>query len=299
MTDVYFGLEAGGTKFVCAVGSGPDDIRERFRVPTTDPAATIEESIAFFEEAARNHGPPAAVGIASFGPIELRKSHPDYGCVTKTPKPGWSGADLVGPFARAFSVPVGFDTDVNGAALGEWRWGAGRGLHSIIYLTVGTGIGGGAVIDGQMLHGLVHPEMGHVSVPRVPGDDFPGRCPFHGDCLEGMAAGPAVEQRWGRRGEELGELLGPAVELEAAYLAAGLRQFVYVLAPERIIVGGGVSELPGLMPALRERLVEQMAGYGVLEEHLGDDFVTHPGLGSNSGAAGAFALAAAALSAQE
>ncbi len=295
MTDLYFGLEAGGTKFVCAVGTGPDDIRERFRIPTADPATTIGASIRFFEEAALRHGPPASIGIASFGPVELRRDQGAYGSVTKTPKPGWSDADLVGPFERAFSVPVGFDTDVNGAALGEWRWGAGRGLHSVIYLTVGTGIGGGAVIGGRMLHGLVHPEMGHVSVPRVAGDDFPGRCPFHGDCLEGMAAGPAIEQRWGRRGEELGELLAPAVDLEASYLASGLRQYVYVLAPERIIVGGGVSELPGLMPALRERLLEQMAGYGVLEEHLRDDFVSLPGLGPNSGAAGAFALAAAAL----
>ncbi len=298
MTDIYFGVEAGGTKFVCAVGTGPGDIRERFRIPTTEPAETIGAAIEFFDGAVSRHGSPAAVGIASFGPVELRRGCADYGHVTSTPKPGWSGVDLVGPFVAAYGVPVGFDTDVNGAALAEWRWGAGRGLDNIIYLTVGTGIGGGAIVGGRLLHGLVHPEMGHVSVPRVVGDEYPGRCPFHGDCLEGMAAGPALEERWGRRGEDLEEFLEPAVELEASYLAAGLRQFVYVMAPERIVVGGGVSELPGLMSEVRRRLVQDLSGYGVFAEHRGDDFVTAPGLGPNSGAAGAFALAADAISAQ-
>ena len=299
MSDLYFGLEAGGTKFVCAVGTGPDDIRERFRIPTTDPAATIGSAIEFFTAAGSRHGNPAAIGIASFGPIELRRARADYGHVRSTPKPGWSGADLVGPFVSAFGVPVGFDTDVNGAALAEWLWGAGRGLNSLIYLTVGTGIGGGAVAGGNLVHGLVHPEMGHVSVPRVVGDPYAGRCPFHGDCLEGMAAGPAIEARWGRTGEDLGEHLDAAVALEAAYLAAGLRQFVYVLAPERIVIGGGVSELPGLLEEVRRCLAEDLAGYGVVSEHFDDDFVTRPALGSDSGIAGAFALAGAALSGQQ
>jgi fructokinase len=288
---VYGGVEAGGTKFVCVLGTGPDDIRARARIDTTSPGETLAASVAFFREQASVHGVPEAIGVASFGPVELRRDHPAYGLITTTPKPGWTNTDVVGPFSDAFGVPVGFDTDVNGAALGEWTWGAGRGLASIIYLTVGTGIGGGAIVSGQIAHGLVHPEMGHVSVTRQPGDGYPGHCPFHGDCLEGMAAGPAIEERWGRRGEALGELTEGAVELEAAYLASGLRQFVYTLAPERIVIGGGVSEMPGLLERVRSRLLEEMAGYAVQPEHEGADFVVPPGLGSGSGAAGALALA--------
>jgi fructokinase len=195
-------------------------------------------------------------------------------------------------------VPVGFDTDVNGAALGEGRWGAARGLDSFVYVTVGTGIGGGAVVGGAPVHGLPHPEMGHVSVSRLPGDDFPGICPFHGDCLEGMACGPAIAARWGRPAEELrGDDLRRAVDVEAHYLAAGLRNVVYALAPERIVLGGGVAGLPGLLPSLRARLAGALAGYPGLPEHGGDAFVVPPGLGGAAGAAGALALAEAAAAA--
>ena len=285
---MYGGIEAGGTKFVAVVGSGPDDIVDRVRIDTTDPDTTIGNCLEFF---ARHDG-LRSIGIASFGPLELRPSHPDHGRITTTPKPGWSGTDLMGPFRDRFGIPVAIDTDVNGAALAEVRWGAAAGLRNAVYLTVGTGVGGGAVIDGRPISGLVHPEMGHVSVSRLPGDDFPGICPFHGDCLEGLACGPAIEARWGRPAQEL-EDVERVVEIEAATIAAGLRQVVYVLAPERIVFGGGVSKLPGIHAAVNDALVAQMAGYALMAEHEAD-FVVSPGLGDNSGVAGALALAIAA-----
>lgn len=291
------GVEAGGTKFVCVVGASPGRIARAERFPTRDPAATIGDAIEFFRDAAASAGGLDAIGVASFGPVELRPEDPRYGFITTTPKPGWSGTDLVGPLRIATGVPVGFDTDVNAAALAEGRWGAARGLRSFVYVTVGTGVGGGAVIDGAPVHGLPHPEMGHVSVARLPGDDFPGICPFHGDCLEGMASGPAIAARWGRPASELeGAELVAAVAAEAAYLAAGLRNIVYTLAPERIILGGGVTGLPGLVPAVRARLGEALGGYPGLAEHLADTFVVPPALGAHAGAAGALALAALAAS---
>jgi fructokinase len=259
------------------------------RIATTTPDQTVPAAVEFF----RSHPPVRAIGIATFGPVELRRAHPGYGCITTTPKPGWSGADLVTPITSGLGVPVAIETDVTGAALGEWRWGAGRGLRNLVYFTVGTGIGGGALVDGRPVPGMVHPEMGHVLVARQSGDDFPGNCPFHGDCLEGMAAGPAIEARWGRRGEELGELTERAVTLEAAYLASGFRNVVYTLAPERIVLGGGVGSLPGLVERVNRALVEEMAGYAVQPEHH-HGFVVAPGLGANAGAAGALALAAMA-----
>lgn len=285
---VFGGIEAGGTKFVCVVGRGPDDIIDRQRIATTDPSTTLGQCLEFFER----HEPISSLGIASFGPLELRRGHAQYGHITTTPKPGWSGADLVGAFAERLGVPVGIDTDVNGAALAEVRWGAAAGLRNAVYITVGTGVGGGAVIDGAPVRGLVHPEMGHVSISRLPGDEFGGICPFHGDCFEGMACGPAIEARWGRPAEQV-EDTERMVEIEAATIAAGLRQIVYVLAPERIVVGGGVSKLPGLHERVNAALVEQMSGYTVDREHRAG-FVVPPGLGDDAGVAGALALALAA-----
>lgn len=283
-------IEAGGTKFVCAVGTGPDDVWERVRIDTAEPRDTLEAAIGFFAA-----GPPLdAIGIAAFGPLELRAGHPDYGHITTTPKPGWAGTDLVGPVRAALEVPVAIDTDVNAAGLGEWRWGAGQGLSNLVYLTVGTGIGGGAIVDGRPVTGLVHPEMGHVSVERLEGDAFPGVCPFHGDCFEGMASGPAIEARWGRRGEELGALTEQAVSVESHYLAAGIRNIVFTLAPQRVIVGGGVGRIPGLVEHANRRLVGLMAGYAVQPEHEAG-FIVTPGLGEDSGIAGGFALARAAV----
>ena len=216
--DLFGGIEAGGTKFVCVVGNGPHDIIDRRRIDTTDPEGTLQECLGFFG----SHRGIVAIGIASFGPLELRRSHPDYGRITTTPKPGWSGTDLIRPFAEQLGVPIVIDTDVNGAALAEVRWGAASGLRNAVYVTVGTGVGGGAVVDGTPVTGLVHPEMGHVSISRLPGDDFAGVCPFHGDCFEGLASGPAIEARWGRPAE-LAEDTDLMVEIEAATIAAGLR----------------------------------------------------------------------------
>lgn len=286
------GIEAGGTKFVCVVASGPEDIAAETRFPTETPGETLGRAIDFYRDFVASGGQLSAIGVAAFGPVELRRSSPAYGRITTTPKPGWSGTDLVGPIRDALGVPVGFDTDVNGAALAEGRWGAARGLDSFVYLTVGTGIGGGAVVGGTLAHGHVHPEMGHVSVPRQPGDDFAGICPFHGDCLEGMASGPAMAARWGRPAEQLPpDELERAVALEAAYLAEGMRTIVYAVAPARIVVGGGASRLPGLFPQVRTQLTKALGGYPGLPEHAAEDFVVPAALGQMAGPAGALILA--------
>ena len=293
MTTLYGGLEAGGTKMVCVVGTGPDDLRSRAVFPTTTPEETSPQLVGFFEDAVAAHGPVAALGVASFGPLELRPGSPAFGHITETPKPGWSNTDMVRPFREALQVPVGFDTDVNGAGLGEWTWGAAQGLSNFVYLTVGTGIGGAVLVDGRPVHGLVHPEMGHVRVPRHRDDSFAGRCPYHGDCLEGLACGPAIEDRWGRPAHELGDLADKAIDIEAHYLAAGIADLVYTVAPERVVIGGGVAKLPGLLPRTSEKLLDFLGGYPGLPQHGADGFIVPPGLGDNAGIAGALALAAA------
>lgn len=289
-------IEAGGTKFICLVGSCPERILARTRIPTSEPAQTLARVVAFFQAQVAADGPLASIGIASFGPLELRRAHPRYGFITTSPKPGWSYVNIVDPIRTALGVPVGFNTDVAGAALGEGRWGAARGVDTFVYLTVGTGIGGGAVVGGQIAPGLLHAEMGHVHVPRQPGDDFPGGCPFHGDCLEGMAGGAAIAARWGRPAEQLtGVQLRQAVEWEASYLAAGLRTIVYTIAPQRIVVGGNVTALRGLFPLLRAQLVKTLAGYPGVPEHAAVDFVVPAGLGPLAGPVGALVLAESAL----
>ncbi|MFE6222592.1 ROK family protein [Streptomyces sp. NPDC057854] len=290
-------LESGGTKVVCLVGSAPDRIEAEVRFPTGEPAPTLARAIAFFQERAAA-GPLDAVGIASFGPLELRPGHPRFGHLAATPKPGWSGVDVAGPVAAALGVPVGIDTDVNGAALGEGRWGAARGLDTYAYVTVGTGIGAGTVIGGRVVSGLVHTETGHLAVPRIAGDAFPGSCPFHGDCWEGLAGGEAMAARWGAPAEELtGDTLRAALRLEAAYLAAGLRTIVYTTAPQRIVIGGGVAALPGLFPLIRAELATALAGYPGLPEHTAEDFVVPARLGRLAGPAGGLVLAADAAAA--
>ncbi len=251
---LFAGIEAGGTKFVCAVGTGPDDLRKEVRFPTTTPAETIGRTIDYLKEQARQE-PLAAIGIATFGPAAPDPKSPNFGYITSTPKPNWTQTDLVGPIREALAVPVGFDTDVNGAALGESVWGAAQGLDTFIYLTIGTGLGGGGLIDGHMMHGLIHPEMGHTRLPRHPDDDFGGNCPFHGDCLEGMAAGPALEKRWGQPAETLPPD-HPAWEMEAHYLAMGLVNFICTLSPKRIIMGGGVMEQQQLFPLIRQKVTD-------------------------------------------
>jgi fructokinase len=285
------GIELGGTKIVCLVGTGPTDVVDECRIATRDPEVTLAEVNAFL-----HRYPVEAVGIASFGPVELRREHPEWGYITHTTKPGWSNTDVVGGITRGLDVPVGFETDVNGAALGEGRWGAAQGLSSHLYLTVGTGIGGGVVSGGRLVGGLGHTELGHVPVPHHPDDALEGVCPFHTGCLEGLASGPAFAARLGMRLEEAGdEERERMLELAAWYIAAGLRGFVYSFAPERMVVGGGVLSLPGLLPAIRERLQLELAGYPGLPEHADPDFVSPPLLGGRAGSLGALVLAETAL----
>lgn len=297
-TPLYGGIEAGGTKFVCAVGSSPDDIRAEERFPTTFPEETIRRAIAFFRQW-QDAGEPAlsAIGIASFGPLDADPTSPTFGYITIPPKPGWANTDFAGAVRRALGLPVAFDTDVNAAALAEWRWGAGQGLHTLVYLTIGTGIGGGAVVHGRLLHGLAHPEMGHMRIPHDRRrDPFPGTCPFHGDCWEGLAAGPALEARWGRPAETL-PADHPAWELEAEYLALGLMNLVYALAPQRMILGGGVMEQSHLFPRIRQRLLQLLNGYTASPMLLQDieRYIVPPALGTRAGVLGAIALAQQAL----
>lgn len=277
------GIEAGGTKWVCAVGTGPGDLRATESVPTTSPDETLGLVLTFFER----HGPVAAVGIGSFGPVDLDPASPTWGFVTTTPKPGWAHTSIGAAVRDALGVPVAFDTDVNAAALGEHRFGAARGLDTFCYITVGTGIGGGGMADGRLLHGLVHPELGHMRVPHDPvADPFPGSCPYHGDCWEGLASGRAIEERWGRPGEELAGV-DAVWRLEARYLALGLVNVVFVLSPQRIVLGGGVPGHPGLLPLVRRELNDLLGGYVAHP----DEFVVRPALGDRAGVLGAIALA--------
>jgi len=293
MPPLYAGIEAGGTKFVCVIGAGPDDVRVQARIPTTTPEATLREALDFFREQRARQGPLTAAGVASFGPVDLDPSSPTYGFITSTPKPGWARTDVVGPVRQALGVPVHFDTDVNAAALAEGRWGAAQGLDGFIYLTVGTGIGGGGLVNGSLMHGLIHPEMGHVRIPHDHvADPFAGSCPFHGDCLEGLASGPAMQARWGRPAESLPDD-HPAWALEARYLALALHNYVCTLSPRRILLGGGVMERLTLFPLIHRELQALLNGYvqaPQVSSHL-DRYVVPPAFGARAGIMGALALA--------
>jgi fructokinase len=272
------GIEAGGTKFVCGVGTGPGDI-ETIQIHTTSPEATTSAAVEFLAKRSLQ-----AVGIASFGPVDLATGH-----ITSTPKAGWRNYDLAGTVRRGLGVPVAFDTDVNGAALGEARWGAAQGVSDFIYLTVGTGIGGGAMVNGRMLHGLGHPEMGHIRIPHdMARDPFPGVCPFHGDCLEGLASGPAIQARWGAPAPELPPDHA-AWTLEARYLALALANWMYTLSPKLILIGGGVGEQSQLFEQIRKELA------GILNGYIQGCEIAAPGLGSRAGVLGALALAEQAI----
>lgn len=290
---LFGGIEGGGTKFACAVGSGPGDIRAESRFSTTTPAETLRRAVDFFKEQEKEMGRLAAIGIACFGPLDPQPASPSFGRILPTPKPGWTGTDLLGPFRAAFGVPVGFDTDVNGAALAEARWGAAQGCDPVLYLTIGTGIGGGVLVNGRLVHGLIHPEAGHIPLPHDrERDPFPGVCPFHGDCFEGLAAGPAIEKRWGQKAETLPPE-HPAWELEAHYIALALCSYAYILSPQRIVLGGGVSQQPQVMKMVWEKVPALLNGYiqspQILERI--DQYIVNPGLGSQSGVLGGFALA--------
>jgi fructokinase len=284
------GIEAGGTKFVCGVGTGPDDLlTEQF--PTTTPDITLAQVIEFFKH--HGAGELEAIGIGSFGPVDLDLTSPTYGHITTTPKVGWANFDLAGTVARELNIPVGFDTDVNAALLGESRWGAAQGLSDAIYLTIGTGIGGGAMANGQVIHGLVHPEMGHLRLPHdLVADPFPGICPYHGDCLEGLACGPAMQKRWNAPAATLPPD-HPAWALEAHYLALALVNLTVTLSPQRILLGGGVMQQPQIFELLRADFARVLNGYVQHPEVLDrlDDFIQPPGLGSRAGILGSLVLA--------
>ena len=280
---MYGGIEAGGTKWVCGIGTGPADLRALETFPTTTSGETLERAAQFFTQ----NGGVAAVGVGSFGPLDLQA-----GRITTTPKPGWADTDVVGALHRALGVRVAFDTDVAAAALGERRWGAAVGLETFCYLTVGTGIGGGLMAGGRLVHGLRHPEIGHIRIPHDRDrDPFAGVCPFHGDCFEGLASGTAIRKRWGKPGEELQDT--EVWELEAEYLALGVANVILTVSPQRVILGGGVMKQPTLLPLVRQRTRELLAGY-VSAQELGDgidEYLVPPTLGDRAGVLGAIELA--------
>lgn len=279
-------LEAGGTKCVCAVGTSPENLGVVERIPTTTPSETLARCVEFFR-AAEGADPGgrriAGWGVATFGPAEVRRGAPGFGRLTTTPKAGWGGADMLGPLRAFRDVPCGFDTDVNGAAMAEARWGAGVGKSSVLYLTIGTGIGGGLCWNGRPLQGLSHTEMGHIWIPRDSPSPFPGTCPYHGACLEGLASGPAIAARWGQPAESLPED-HPAWTEHIGHLARALCTFIYTLSPEIILIGGGVGGREHLFPPLRERVAEFVNGYAPMPT------IQPPGLGDRAGVLGALAL---------
>jgi fructokinase len=295
MDQCYGGIEAGGTKFVCAVGSHPDDLhKESF--DTTDPQQTLTRAVGFFK--ARNSNRPiTAIGIGSFGPIDLHWDSPTYGFITSTPKKGWANTDIVGRIKASLDVPVAFDTDVNAAALGEHRWGAAKELTNFIYLTIGTGVGGGGLVNGKLLHGLVHPEMGHICLPRHVEDTYRGNCPFHNtqtsySCFEGLASGPAMTERWGQTPQSLGDD-HKAWDLEAYYISMAIVSYVCTLSPQRIIIGGGVMKHEKLIGLIRHKVKEMLNDYvraAALLESI-EDYIVLPKLGHNAGVVGAIELA--------
>jgi fructokinase len=294
---VFGGIEAGGTKFVCALGSGPDNLIAETQFATTTPQETLGKCIDFFLKNGKKN-PLQAIGIASFGPLDLDKQSPAFGSISATPKPGWGGTNLVKTIRGGTNIPVILDTDVNGAALGEWRWGAAQGLDTFIYLTIGTGIGGGGMVNGHLMHGLAHPEMGHIFIPHdLAKDPFPGVCPFHADCFEGLACGPAIARRWGRAPE----LLSPSHEawqLEGEYLAHGVLNLVLTLSPQRVILGGGIMKVPELLFSVQQRVVKLLNNYvhaPAISNGI-DSYIVTPALGDQAGVLGAIALAEQSVS---
>ncbi len=286
--DLYGAVELGGTKTLAAVGNGEGALGESMRLETgEEPDQVVDAVVEFLSQHELS-----SVGIASFGPLELRRDHDNFGSILATPKSGWSNFNLVSAVGDRIGVPVAIDTDVNGAALAEGRWGASVGLDDHAYITVGTGIGAGIVLGGKIVHGLTHPEFGHIAVEKHPDDAFAGSCSFHQACLEGLAAGPAHQARFGAIPAQLGEHeREQAVTLAAFYLAQAVRTLVYTVSPGRVVIGGGVSKMAGFHSAVREELGAQLAGYSVLPEHDFEDFVKAPGLGDKSGLIGGIALA--------
>ena len=284
---LYGALEAGGTKMVCAIGDENGNILERISIPTRTPAETMGPMIDFF----RGKG-IRALGIGCFGPVDLKKGSRTYGYITSTPKLAWQNYPIVAEFEKALGVPVGFDTDVNAAALGEATWGCTRDVENSIYITVGTGVGVGVIIDGKPYHGMLHPEGGHILLARHPDDPMVGSgCPFHENCLEGLAAGPSLEKRWGIKGAELTGRK-EVWQLEAYYIGQALADYILILSPERIVLGGGVTHQEGLLALIRQETAKQLAGYirTAAIDHL-DSYIVGVSLNDNQGVMGAVKLA--------
>ena len=283
---IYGALEAGGTKMVCALGKEDGTILEQTRFPTLSPEETVPEIIGYFKDK-----DIAALGVACFGPLDLDRSSATYGHITTTPKPGWSNYDIVGVLKNALNIPIGFDTDVNGSLLGEVTFGASKGLSDVVYITVGTGIGGGVMTNGKLLHGMLHPELGHMLMRPHPSDSYTGRCPFHGNCLEGMASGPAVRERWGAEGAKL---VGKSQvwELEAYYLAQAVVNLILTLSPKRIILGGGIMHQEQLFMLIRSETEKQLNGYirDQLPKDL-SDYIVPASLNDDQGIMGCIKLA--------
>jgi fructokinase len=287
----YIGIEGGGTKFVCAHGSGPDDLKDRTVIQTRGPQETMADVVEYIKNVQQNVD-IKAIGASVFGPLDLDLNSKTYGYITPTAKVEWSNFDFVGTLKKHFNLPIGFDTDVNAAAIGEYYWGAAKGLSDFIYLTVGTGIGGGAMVNSEFLHGAMHPEMGHIYIPQHPDDTFAGVCSHHKNCFEGLASGPAMKERW-----KVDSALHlpedhQAWDLEAHYLGIGLANYSLVLSPKKIILGGGVMRQEHLLPKIRQQMLQSLAGY--LQNHYLDDidnYIVKPGLGENAAICGALALA--------
>lgn len=291
----FYGIEAGGTKFICAWGTGPDDLHDRVVIPTTTPPETMSTVIAHIRETLRKttlHG----IGAAVFGPLGLNPELKNYGYITSTPKLAWRHYDFVGALQNAIPLPVVFDTDVNVTAQGELCWGAGQGISDFIYMTVGTGIGAGAVVNGKLCHGALHPEMGHILVPKLTHDHGNSVCAYHNTCLEGLASGPALQARWSVSDAMDLPLDHPAWEMEAYYLALALANYTFCYSPKRIMMGGGVMQQTQLFSMIREKFIPLLGGY-VHHDYLENlaEHIMPPQLKNNAGVLGAIALAKTTL----
>jgi len=293
---LFAGIEAGGTKFNCVIGTGPNDICARARIPTTTPDETLAKVKAFFQKGQKEYGVLNALGLACFGPLDLDNTSSTYGCITTTVKKYWSNIDIVGFFSSIFDVPIGLETDVNGAALGEHRYGAVKGIDNFVYVTVGTGIGAGVVVNGKLVSGssfvgAAHPEVGHMLVPKYTSDTYNGCCPFHSSCIEGLASGTAMKSRWGKAGNEL-SVDHPAWDLEARYLAVMCINLTMCYSPEKIILGGGVMEQSHLFEKIHRHFATLIGGY--FQDSSPSNiakYIVPASLGGMSGEYGALALA--------
>ncbi len=283
---IYGGIEAGGTKMICVIGDENGRILDRMQIPTKTPEETMPIMIDYFKGKDIK-----ALGIACFGPIDLNRDSKTYGYITSTPKLAWKNYDIVGAFKKELGVPIGFDTDVNGSLLGEITWGCAKGLTDALYLTIGTGVGGGVMAGGKLLHGMLHPELGHIKMAVADGDTYKGKCPYHGTCFEGMAAGPAIEDRWGKKAVELADD-DKVWDLESTYIAQALSTYILTLSPQIIILGGGVMHQEQLFPLIRKKVLEQLNGY-VLTKELADidNYIVPASLNDDQGIMGSIKLA--------